>query len=183
MIRVLVPISEGTEEMEAVICIDLLRRSGCEVVVAGLDGSDAVTASRGVRILPDCAWNVAEPMPFDALVLPGGAVGTRRFCAHAGLLEAVRRLHTSGRWIAAVCAAPLALQAAGILAGRTATCHPGVATQLTSSTRSDDAVVIDGRIITSQGAGTTVAFILALIERLCGADVAARVASEIVLRD
>lgn len=182
MKTVLAPIADGTEEMEAVIAIDLLRRAGCEVCVAGLDGG-TVTAARGTRLVPDVAWDTVDPMRFDALVLPGGAGGTRRFCAHAGLLDAVRNLHAAGRWIAAVCAAPLALQAAGILAGRRATCHPDVADRLSSAVWEDLPVVVDGNLITSQGAGTSIEFGLTLVERLCGCDAADRVASEIVFRN
>ncbi len=182
MKKVLVPIADGTEEMEAVIAVDLLRRAGCEVCVAALDGG-TVTAARGVRLVPDVAWDTVDPLRFDALVLPGGAGGTRRFCAHAGLLDALRNLHAAGRWIAAVCAAPLALQAAGILAGRRATCHPDVADKLSSAAWEDVAVVMDGNLITSQGAGTSIEFGLALIERLCDRTTADRVATEIVLRN
>lgn len=181
MKKVLMPIADGTEEMEAVIAVDLLRRAGCEVCIATLDG-DTVTASRGVRLVPDVAWDTVEPLRFDALVLPGGAGGTRRFCAHTGLLNALRTLYAAGRWVAAVCAAPLALQAAGILAGRRATCHPDVASRLTSASWEDSAVVVDGNLITSQGAGTSIEFGLAIVERLCGRDAADRVATEIVHR-
>ncbi|MBU4460613.1 MAG: DJ-1/PfpI family protein, partial [Verrucomicrobia bacterium] len=149
---------------------------------AALDGG-TVTAARGVRLVPDVAWDTVDPLRFDALVLPGGAGGTRRFCAHAGLLDALRNLHAAGRWIAAVCAAPLALQAAGILAGRRATCHPDVADKLSSAAWEDVAVVMDGNLITSQGAGTSIEFGLALIERLCDRTTADRVATEIVLRN
>jgi 4-methyl-5(b-hydroxyethyl)-thiazole monophosphate biosynthesis len=179
---VLIPIAGGTEEMEAVIAIDLLRRAGCEVCVAGLDAGP-ITASRHVRLVPDASWEAQDPMTYDALVLPGGAEGTRRFCAHEGLLKAVRDLHTAGRWVAAVCAAPLVLQQAGILDGRSATCHPAVADRLTAAAWRDEAVVEDGTILTSQGAGTSIAFALALAERLCGRAAAARVAEDIVLRD
>ncbi|MBM4154762.1 MAG: DJ-1/PfpI family protein [Lentisphaerae bacterium] len=181
MKRVLVPVAEGTEEMEAVIVIDVLRRAGCEVFVAGLDAG-TIRGSRGVRIEPDGPWSAAWPADFDALVLPGGAGGTRRFCAHGGLLDAVRAMHAAGRLVAAVCAAPLALQAAGVLAGRRATCHPDVAERLTSAVRCDDAVVVDGTLVTSQGAGTCFAFALEIVARLCGRDAADRIAGDIVLR-
>lgn len=181
MNRVLVPVAQGTEDMEAVIAIDLLRRAGCDVVVAGLEPGP-VTAARGVRLIPDAEWTDINPMDFDAIVLPGGGEGTRRFCAHGGLLDAVRSMHAAGRWVAAICAAPLALQAAGILDGRRATCHPGVAGELKSAAREDESVVTDGTIITSQGAGTSIPFALELIRRMCGSPVADRIAADIVYR-
>lgn len=179
--RVLIPVADGTEEMEAVIAIDILRRAGCEVCVVGLDGGE-VTCSRGVRLRPDAVWTSISMEAFGALVLPGGARGTERFLNHAGVLDAIRTFHQSGRWVAAICAAPLALQAAGILRGRRATCHPAVADQLREAHRQDAPVVIDGNIVTGQGAGAAVEFALALAARLCGSRAADQVARDIVHR-
>ena len=178
MSKILVPLAEGVEEMEAVIVIDTLRRAGFEVVTAGLKAGP-LTASRGVRLIPDTTLDEVDVCSFDALVLPGGK-GVALLKEDARVLEAVRTLHASGRWVCAVCAAPLVLQAAGILAGRKVTCFPGVAGQLTATDRCAERVVVDGRLITSQGAGTSLEFALEIVRQLGGEALARRVGEEMV---
>lgn len=167
MTRALVPLAEGCEEMEAVIVIDVLRRAGWEVCAAGLRPGP-VTASRGVRLMADCLWDEIDPMLFDLIVLPGGNQGTEQLRRDVRVLGALRAFHEAGKIVAAVCAAPLVLQEAGLLAGRKATCHPGAAPRLTVTKRLDERVVIDGRVVTSQGPGTSMAFALALVSIVDG---------------
>jgi len=181
MTKALVPVADGTEEMEAVILIDIFRRAGWEVCVAGLKPGP-ITASRGVRLLPDKTWDEIDPLAFDLIVLPGGAQGTENLRKDTRVVAALREMAGRGRITAAVCAAPLALQEAGLLAGKKATCHPGVADMLTSASRINDRVVIDGRVVTSQGAGTTFEFALAIVEMVAGRAKADEIASAIVLR-
>jgi protein deglycase len=187
MAKVLVPLADGVEEMEAVIIVDVLRRAGWHVVTAavraGLGAATGapLTASRGMRLLADTEWAEVSPKEFDALVLPGGAGGTKVLRGFPPLLETIRQFQRAGKWTCAVCAAPLVLQDAGILRGRPATCHPGVRGELTEADLTDKRVVIDGRIITSQGPGTTFEFALALIREVDGATVADRVSGGLVL--
>ncbi len=166
MIRVLIPLAEGCEEMEAVIVADTLRRAGWNVVLAGLHGTAPVTASRKVKIVPDARWEELDLLSFDLLVLPGGAGGTKALCEHDGVQEAIRVFDIEEKWIAAICAGPLALHKAGVLKGRAFTCFPGVEKEMHRADRSDEAVVIDRNFITSQGPGTAFAFALKLIELL-----------------
>lgn len=181
MTRALVPLADGVEEMEAVIVIDVLRRAGWEVCVAGLRPGP-VTASRGVRLLPDRAWDEVDPLAFDLIVLPGGAQGAETLRGDERVLAALRAMAERGGITAAVCAAPLVLQEAGLLAGKRATCHPGVASKFTAVPRANDRVAIDGRVVTSQGAGTTFEFALALVGMVDGAAKADEIARAIVLR-
>ena len=178
MIKVLVPLAEGVEEMEAVIAIDVLRRAGFTVVTAGLQAGP-LTASRGVRLLPDTTLDAVRALDFDALVLPGGK-GVALLKQDARVLDAVRALHAAGRWMCAVCAAPLVLQEAGILNGRRVTCFPGVAAQLTATARLNERVVVDDKLITSQGAGTSLEFALAIVRAVGGDELARRVGTEMV---
>ena len=178
MTKILVPLAEGVEEMEAVISIDTLRRARFEVVVAGLKPGP-VTASRGVRLIPDVSWDEVNPTDFDVLVVPGGK-GVDVLLHDERVLEAVRTMHAAGRWICAVCAAPLVLQKAGVLRGRTVTCFPGVAAKLTEANRVDERVVVDDRLITSQGAGSSLEFALEMVRQVGGADLAERVGREMV---
>ncbi len=166
MIRALIPIADGCEEMEAVIVADTLRRAGWNVVLAGLHGIAPVTASRKVKIVPDARWEELDLLSFDLIILPGGAGGTRALCEHDGVQEALRIFEIEEKWISAICAAPLALHKAGVLKGRAFTCYPGVEKEMHRPDRSDEAVVVDRNLVTSQGPGTAFAFALKLIELL-----------------
>jgi 4-methyl-5(b-hydroxyethyl)-thiazole monophosphate biosynthesis len=178
-VRALVPLADGVEELEAVAILDVLRRAGWEVTAAGVD-EGPVRASRGVRLLADCGWSAGLAERAEAIVIPGGTGGTERLSRHEGVLAAVRRVHGAGGLVAAICAGPLVLQAAGVLAGRRATCHPAVAGRLTAATRRTERVVTDGNIVTSQGAGTAVEFALALVRHAEGPAKAAEVAAGMV---
>ncbi len=162
MPNVLVPIANGTEEMEAVIIIDILRRAQWTVTVAGIEPG-LLTASRGVRLMPDRPWADITPAEYDILMIPGGGPGVEQFLKFQPLLDTILQFYQADKWVGAVCAAPLTLQAAGILKGKQATCHPGVANRLTVTPRLAARTVVDGRIITSQGAGTTFDFALTLV--------------------
>jgi 4-methyl-5(b-hydroxyethyl)-thiazole monophosphate biosynthesis len=180
MAKTLVPLVDGVEEMEAVIIIDTLRRAQWEVMAVGMTGID-ITASRGVRLRADAVWSSIIPDSFDVLILPGGREGTRALSGDPRIQNLIQRFVASRKWVAAICAAPLALQSAGVLNGRKATCHPGVRKELTVPQRLDDRVVIDNRIITSQGPGTAFEFALTLIRLLDGQASAQTVAAGLIL--
>jgi len=150
-----------------VIVADTLRRAKWRVVLAGL-AEGAITASRGVRLVPDAAWADIIPEAFDMLVIPGGSDGVTALAKNEHLLATVRTFMTNNKWVAAICAGPLVLQAAGVLKGRRATCHPGVAGELTQTPRLNDRVVVDGRLITSQAPGTAFEFALELVRAVEG---------------
>ena len=165
MTRVLVPLADGVEEMEAVIIIDILRRAGFEVLAAGLSGQQ-ITGSHGVVIEADERLEIVDPVAFDALVLPGGGPGVEALCSSEGLLQIVREFDEINRCIGAICAATTVLHRAGILEGRTVTGHPSVHAALTGCTVLQDAVVVDGHLVTSQGPGTAMDFALTLVATL-----------------
>ncbi len=165
--RVLVPLAEGCEELEAVTIVDLLRRGGIEVVVAGLR-EGTVTGSRGVRIVPDLSLDEALLLDFDMVALPGGLPGADHLAADRRLTDLLRHMHDAGRLVGAVCAAPKVLARSGVLQGRIATAYPGVLQQEGHPDISSDAVVRDGTVITSRAAGTAMDFALALVEALAG---------------
>ena len=168
--RVLVPVADGSEEMEATILVDVLRRAEVEVVVAS-PGGRPVTCSRGVRLIPDADLWTQSADGFDAIAIPGGGPGTEALLADDHTLALVRTFAAEGKWTAAICAAPQVLQAAGVLEGKRFTCHPGVAGAMRGE-RSDEPVVEDGRVLTSQGPGTGFAFALALVAKLADQDLA-----------
>lgn len=171
MARVLVPLADGCEELEAVTIIDLLRRAGIEVVTAGLaDGP--VTASRGVVLLPDRSLDDVLGDEFDMIVLPGGQPGADHLDADARIHTLLQRMAEQGRYTAAICAAPKVLLSAGLLDGHKATAYPGAidGRMAAGSQLLDDAVVSDGHVVTSRGPGTAMDFALTLIEHLLGAE-------------
>jgi 4-methyl-5(b-hydroxyethyl)-thiazole monophosphate biosynthesis len=174
--RVLIPLADGVEELEAVTLLDVLRRGGLSVTSASLTESLSVKGSRGVTLLADATWSALDPDGFDALVLPGGGRGTERLAADKRLLDALRSFNESNKLVAAICAAPTVLAKAGLLANCRATCYPTCADELGSSY--DNApVVADGNIITSQGPGTSLLFALVLVQHLTNEETAQRVAN------
>ena len=178
----LVVLATGAEEMEVSIIVDILRRGGVKVTLAGLAGSAAVTCSRGLRVVPDVALGDVAGS-FDAVVLPGGAQGAENLGNSPLVGRHLKTQWQRGRVVAAVCAAPLALLRHEIGLGQTLTCHPSVSDSLRHAyTVSTERVVEDGFLITSQGPGTCFEFALALLRRLRGADVERQVAGPLVLR-
>jgi 4-methyl-5(b-hydroxyethyl)-thiazole monophosphate biosynthesis len=167
MATVLVPLAQGCEELEAVTLIDLLRRAGITVVVAGLEAGP-VTASRGVVLVPETTLDQISGQDFDMVVLPGGLGGAQRLEADRRIAALLRRMAEQGRYVAAICAAPWVLASAGLLKGREATAYPGILDGQAEIRPSSAAVVRDGTFITSRGPGTAMDFALTLIELLCG---------------
>lgn len=167
MAAVLVPLAQGCEEVEAVTLIDLFRRAGLTVTVAGLDAGP-VTASRGVVLLPETTLDAVLDQDFDLVVLPGGLGGAQRLEADQRITALLRRMTEQGRYVAAICAAPKVLVSAGLVGGREVTAYPGVLDGQPDIKLSSAAVVRDGTFITSRGPGTAMDFALSLIEILCG---------------
>jgi len=167
MASVLIPLAPGFEEIEAVTVVDLLRRAAIEVVTAGL-APGPVTASRGTVVVPDAELDAVLEREFDMLVLPGGLPGADHLDRDPRVRALVGRMAASGRYTAAICAAPKVLASTGLLAGRRATAFPGVLERLDLPDVALEAaaVVVDGKVVTSRGPGTAMDFALALIELL-----------------
>lgn len=167
--RVLLTVANGTEDLEAVTILDVLRRAKIETLVASIEAEPAVTCARGTRLVADALFDEVRERSFDLIVLPGGMAGAERLGEHQPLAETMRRQAQDGRLYAAICAAPvLALQPFGVLRQRRVTCYPSLAGRLTDCTFVDLPVVVDGTCITSQGPATAMAFALKLVEALAG---------------
>ncbi len=171
MSHALVPLAQGCEELEAITITDLLVRAGITVTTCGLD-EKPVTASRGITIIPDTSIDKILNQSFDLIVLPGGLPGADHLRDNAQLQTLIKKQAADNKYIAAICAAPKALAQAGLLEGKKATAYPGVLNALGNSNINitENAVEIDGNIITSRGPGTAIDFALCLIERLEGID-------------
>lgn len=167
-IRVLVPLAPGAEELEAVTIIDLLRRAGFTVVVAGLEPGP-VTCSRKTVILPDCELNDVMHEDFHLVVLPGGLPGADHLRDDARVRSVIRHQSDAGRLLGAICAAPKALAGAGVLEGRRVTAYTG-ALDATGVSSTATPVEVDGGVVTGRGPGVAIDFALTLIEQLAGPD-------------
>lgn len=178
----LILLADGFEEIEAVTSIDILRRAGVRVVVAGI-GSKVVTGSHAIRITADLLLEDYVGTP-DAVVLPGGMPGSANLRDSDAVRQVLRRADAAGKIIAAICAAPaVVLAATGLVSDKTVTCYPGFEKQLGPDTRfSTDSVVQDGRLITSRGPGTAMEFALRLARALAGDESARRVAEAVLHR-
>jgi protein DJ-1 len=165
-------LSEGAEEMETVITVDVLRRGGIDVTIAGVGGIDLVVCSRNVVIKPDTSLAEAVKKDYDVVVCPGGMKGAETLAASQVVGSLLKKQQDRGALIACICAAPIALKSHGIAKGQCITSHPSVDKQLKEAgyKYSEDRVVIDGKIVTSRGPGTTFEFALALVELLAGKD-------------
>ncbi len=178
MATVLVILPEGFEEIEAVTPIDLLRRAGVEVTVAALGETIHVTGRNQITVHADTPLGALAPdRAFDLLLLPGGP-GVKHLRADARVRRLVLAQAAGPGWLAAICAAPTVLHDAGLLTGRRYTAHTSVAGELTALL-ADEAVVVDGRLVTSRGAGTAFAFGLKLVELLTGPAKAREIAASV----
>lgn len=167
-----VVLADGFEEIEAVTPVDILRRAGIQVTVAGV-GKTEVTGSNGLRILADTRVEQVQELP-DVLVLPGGAQGAANLRDSAEVSGLIHRMAEARKLIAAICAAPaVVLAKTGVLDGRKATCYPGYEKTLPGKIYfSDHRVVSDDGVITSRGPGTALEFSLQIVRELVGKEVA-----------
>jgi 4-methyl-5(b-hydroxyethyl)-thiazole monophosphate biosynthesis len=167
MKNVLVLFADGSEELEAITVVNILRRAGVSVTLAGLDTGE-LTGSRGVMLTPDKTLDDVFHEDYDMIVLPGGQPGTNHLKDDARVIKLVQRMAQQGKYVAAICAAPSVLASAGLLDSRQATSFPGALTPYPKVKLQQAAIVEDGKIITSRGPGTAMDFALTLVERLAG---------------
>jgi 4-methyl-5(b-hydroxyethyl)-thiazole monophosphate biosynthesis len=166
--KVLVPLANGFEEIEAVNVIDILRRGDVEVVTAGLK-EGLMEGSHKIKMLPDTTLDKIDYRDFDGLVLPGGAPGFVNLGNDERILKMAREMDKAGKVVAAICAAPSVLIKARVLQGRKATVSPSGKAQVQACANfSEERVVVDGNLVTSRSPGTALEFALKLVEILAG---------------
>ena len=179
MPTVLVLLADGFEEIEAFAPVDLLRRAGVEVTVASLNETRHATGRSGITAHADLALSAVGTQMFDLLFLPGGA-GVKNLRADPRVREIVLQHHAAGRWLAAICAAPVVLNDCGLLAGKRYTAHFSVAGEL-PAILANERIVTDGKLTTSRGAGTAVQFGLHLVSLLTSPEKSLEVSKAICL--
>jgi len=158
--RLIVPLAEGFEEIEAIAVIDVLRRANIKVDVVGIE--DEIVAGRnGVKILCDKIITDVKPDDYDGIVLPGGNPGYKNLENSQQVINLIKAYNSRGKLIAAICASPTILEKIGVLEGKKATCYPTLKDKLKNYV--DEKVVVDKNVITSQGPGTAIEFALEIV--------------------
>lgn len=168
MKKVFIHFADGFEEIEAITPVDVLRRAGCEVTTVSVSGNREVTSTRKVTLVTDILFEDADYSSADMILLPGGQPGADNLNRHEGLRRQISDFNSKGKWISAICAAPIVLGSAGVLNGKRTTCYPGVEALLTGAVCTGKAVETDGNIITGKGPGAALLFSLAIVEHLVG---------------
>ncbi|XP_047251031.1 protein DJ-1 homolog C isoform X2 [Capsicum annuum] len=165
--QVLIPIANGSEEIEVVTLIDVLRRSKVNVVVASVEKSARVLASSGTKIVADKLISAISDSIYDLIILPGGTAGAERLHKSKVLKKLLKEQESAGRIFGAICSSPAVLQKQGLIKDKKTTAHPAVIDKLKDGVN-DAQVVIDGKLITSQGLSTATQFALAIVTKLFG---------------
>ncbi len=179
MKKVLLFFANGTEEIEALTVVDILRRAGADVTIAGVGGKE-VTGSHSIRIIADVDAETLSSFDYDMVVVPGGLPGTTYLDESEIVNSALSAVHARGGYLAAICAAPLVLGKRGYLVGKNATCYPGFESYLTGAKLPGKRVCVDGNVITGAGMGAALDFALALTGVLFGEEKAATLRSAVI---
>lgn len=176
MASVLVPLAEGFEEIEAVALIDVMRRGGIEVSVCSLNENLDVTGAHEIVVKAETSIDGVTSDDIDMIVLPGGWGGTNRLAVDENVQNLLKSMDAKGKEIGAICAAPFALDAAGVLKGDF-TCYPSVEEKIRTEGYQGAArqVVHEGNVMTSRGPGTAICFALQIIKNLVGEEKYAQV--------
>lgn len=180
MKKALIFLAEGFEEMEAVTPLDLLRRAGVDAKFVSLSGTLMVTGSHGVTYRADCLFDGKEAETADMLILPGGMPGSVHLQEDEMLGKLLCRFHEEGKYVCAICAAPMVLGHLGILKGKKATIYPGMEDRLTGAEPVQTLVCADGNVVTGRGPGAAVPFALTLVALLAGQEAADKLKADIV---
>jgi len=167
MKKVLIPLAEGFEEIEAITLIDVLRRGGASVTTAAL-ATREVTGAHGVKVQADALLQDVLQQHFDMMALPGGMPGAKNLQQDERVLGLIRAMNERFAFLAAICAAPMVLAHAGVLEGKRATAYPGFLDAFPEVSQQAGPVVVDGRVVTGRGPGSAMDFALTLLECLAG---------------
>lgn len=172
--------ANGTEEVEALTVVDLVRRAGIECSIVSVSGDKLVTGSHNITITADAVIEDYDFARDEMIVFPGGMPGTNNVEAHPLVQKAITDAADSGKYLAAICAAPKILAHAGLLKGKKAGIYPGMEAELEGSNVSFDQVSVDGKFITSRGLGTAIPFALQIIETLTDKETAVKIGKAVV---
>ncbi len=161
-----VQLADGFEEIEALTIVDVLRRANLEVQTVSLEETNLVRGAHNIYVNADVLFQETDYESCEMIVLPGGMPGTTNLGKHEGLTLVLKEFAKTGKWLAAICAAPSVLGELSLLVGKKVTCYPGFQQHMTGAVYVEDTVVVDGNFITSRGPGTAIAFSLQLVASL-----------------
>lgn len=178
--KVLVPLAAGFEEIEFNTIVDVLRRAGVEVTVAGLKGG-AIEGAHGVKVVAETTLDKVNASAFDAIALPGGYPGYVNLGEDSRLLKIIQTMNKENKLVTAICGAPSVLAKVGVLKSKTATIYPTAKDALGDAQYVDARVVVDGKVVTSQGPATAMEFSLKLVELLAGKNKMTEVSRELLV--
>ena len=179
--NVAIILADGFEEIEAITCVDVLRRAGVQTKTLALKDT-RVKGANGVIVEADTLLSDEQGTLFDMLVLPGGLPGAEHLRDDDRVIDMLLRHQEAGKYTSAICAAPIALAKAGILKNKKATCYPGFEKDLSDAQHVDSRVVVDGKVVTSKGPGTSLEFALALVNELKGSQVTDELTSGMIVK-
>ena len=166
MIKAYEFIANGSEEIEALTVVDVLRRAGVDIKTVSINDTEEVVMSHGTKMTCDLAFADADVSDAEMLLLPGGLPGAYNLNEHEGVREAFLKHAKAGKKYGAICAAPLVLGGLGLLEGKKATCYPGFEDQMTGATYTADVYTVDGNVITGCGPAATLPYSYAILEML-----------------
>lgn len=178
--KVLLHLAPGFEEIEAVTTIDILRRADINIHVVSIMDCLQVTGAHGIEIRADIGFARTNYEDVDMLILPGGQPGSNNLAKHEGLCEKIQAHYDQGKWLAAICAAPLVFGRMGLLEGVETICYPSFEPELKGAIISDKTVAVSGNFITAKGPGVTMDFALEIVKQLKGEATANRIAQSII---
>jgi len=167
MAKVCIPLATGFEDIEAITLIDVLRRGGLDVVTAGV-GGDVVVSAHNVKVIADTIIEEVEADEFDLVVLPGGLPGATNLAASNEVKALLKAMDEKGKYVGAICAAPIALKEAGVLKDKY-TAYPGWEENIRLEGYVSDAKVVeDKNVLTSKGPATAICFGLEIVKKFAG---------------
>ena len=181
MKKILVPLAEGFEEIEAITIIDLLRRAGAEVIIASLEKRN-VQGSHGLKVIADTVIDEVINDNFEMVVLPGGVPGAPNLMGDTRIIKLLKDQAANNKTSAAICAAPAVLQEAGLTKSKKITSHPAWADRMTTAIHTGARVESADLLVTGQAAGSAMEFSFKLIEHLFGAEKVAEVNAEVLAK-
>jgi len=184
LIKALVFLAPGFEEIEAVTIVDILRRSNIQVTTAGLT-PNPIEGAHKLKIFSDKSVDEISDQEFDAIICPGGAPGYKNLRKDPRVIRIIKNAYKQNKVVAAICAAPAVLSDAGILENKNCTIYPGMEDDLIrgKGTPKQENVVVDCNIVTSKGPATALEFALKLVEILAGKQVADEVSRKVLMKN
>ena len=181
MAKVFIFLATGFEETEAIAPIDILRRAGLETEVVSVTSQKEVTGAHGITVVADSLFEDTDFSKGEMLILPGGMPGAKNLSEHAGLKKVMINYNGNGKYISAICAAPMVLGEMGLLKGEKAVSYPGYEKYLSGAQMTQERVVVSGKFVTGKGPGAAIEFALKIVEILKTKSVAEEIASAFIV--